>query len=297
MTGRLQDIFALQDEIVQKIVTTLKLQLTLMEQGYLVRKTTDNLEAYDSYLRGMESYLRAWYEGKKEANEQARQMCEKAIELDPTYAEAYAGLSTTYWLDWFYQWNPDRAQLLERAFELAQRAVALDDSLSLPHQILGNVYLWKKQHEQAIAEAERAIALDPNDAEGYRSLGTILVYAGRPEEGIGLSEKAMRLNPRYPLLCLFNLGFAYRVARRYEEALAPLKKVLTLNPNFSPVHYQLTICYVELGRVEEARAEAAEVMRINPNARSSLETVSQLPYKDPAVVERMIAALRKAGLK
>src|SRR3989442_3677573 len=131
----LKEIFALQDEIVQKIVTTLKLQLTLWEQGVLVRKTTDNLEAYDSYLRGLESLIRAGLETKKEANGQARQMFERALELDPRYAGAYAGLGWTYFEDWFFQWNLNRAQTLERALELLQRAITLDDSLPIPHYI------------------------------------------------------------------------------------------------------------------------------------------------------------------
>jgi adenylate cyclase len=236
------------------------------------------------------------YERKKEANEQARQMFEKAIELDPQYAGAYAGLGATYWLDWFYQWNRDRAQSLERTFELGQRAVALDDFLSLPHRVLSLAYLWKKQHDQAIAEAERAIALDPNNAEGYMNLGSILSSAGRPEEGIELTEKAMRLNPHYPPVYLHNLGIAYLTAGRCEEALVPLKKVLTLNPNFGPAHLHLALCYAELGRLEEARAEMAEVLRVNPNA--SLEVFKQIaPYKDPADLECFLDGLRKAGLK
>src|SRR5262249_38878035 len=88
----LQDIFALQDEVVRKIVTTLRLQLTVQEQGILVRKTTDNLEAYDYFLRGLESFNRT----TQETNAQARQMFEKALELDPQYAEAYAFLGLTY---------------------------------------------------------------------------------------------------------------------------------------------------------------------------------------------------------
>jgi tetratricopeptide (TPR) repeat protein len=202
----------------------------------------------------------------------------------------------TYWLDWLFQWTPDRAQALERASELAQRAVALDDPLPLPHQVLSQVYVWKKQHDQAIVEAERVIALDPNEADGYWNLGGILVFAGRPEEGIKLTEQAMRLNPRYPVNYLQTLGFAYRVAGRYEEALVPLKKVLTLNPNFAPAHINLAACYVELGRLEEAQAEGAEVLRINPNF--SLEVARQSwPYKDPAALEHFLASLRKAGLK
>jgi adenylate cyclase len=134
------DIFALQDEIVQKIVTTLKLQLSLQEQGHIVRKTTDNLEAYDAFLRGLEYF----YRFTQETNAQARQMFEKALALDPQYAQAYAGLSSTYRMEWDLRSDP---QTLERAFELAQQAVALDDSLPAAHLVLGLVYARKQQSQ------------------------------------------------------------------------------------------------------------------------------------------------------
>src|SRR5262249_1985834 len=154
-----------QDEIVQKIVTTLKLQLTLQEQGLIVRKHTDNLEAYDSYLRGVEYYWRY----TKEANAQARQLFEKAVALDPQYAEAYAWLSVTYYLEWGWRWSTD-PQTLEHALALAHQAVALDDSLPGAHSTLSLVYAQKQQHEQAIAAGERAVALDPNNADSYARL-------------------------------------------------------------------------------------------------------------------------------
>src|SRR4029077_20306506 len=106
-------IFTLQDEIVQKIVTTLKLQLTLQEQGYTVHKHTDNLEAYDYWLRGMEYFGRL----TKESNLQARQMWEHAVALDPHYAEAQSWLSDTYYLEWVYHWSVD-PQTLDRALAL-----------------------------------------------------------------------------------------------------------------------------------------------------------------------------------
>jgi TolB-like protein/class 3 adenylate cyclase len=194
----LQDIFALQDEIVRKIVTTLKLQLTLQEQGVLVRKTTDNLEAYDDLLRGLESLGGETIGGgTKDANMTARQMFEHAVQLDPQYAAAYANIGLTYLLDWESQRNTD-PQVLGRADELAQKAVALDDSLPAAHGILSQIYLFKKQHDQAVAEAERAIALDPNRADGYVDLALILRFSGRAEEAVESMTKAMRLNPRYP---------------------------------------------------------------------------------------------------
>lgn len=273
----------------------LKVRLTPEEQERFRRAPTNNLEAYDYYLRGLESFLRAQRETKKEANVQARQMYEKAIELDPTYAGAYAGLGWSYWFDWFYQWNPDRAQSLERAFELTQRAITLDDSLSQAHVLLGYVHLFKRQYEQAIAEAERAVALAPSDARSYAVLGVSLTYAGRWGEGIGLIEQAVRLNPRYPTY-LGNLGWAYRTAGRYEEALAPLKKALIFAPKFQSFRLNLAACYAELGRLKEARAEMTEALRLNPDY--SLKAVRQtLPYKDPADLDRFLDSLRKAGLK
>jgi adenylate cyclase len=241
----LKDIFALQDEIVQQIVTTLKLQLPFWERGYQVRRHTDNIEAFDYYLRGVESDLRAEFETKKEANVQARQMFERARELDPTYAEAYAGLGRTYLNEWFFQWNPNRAQTLERALELSQRAITMDDSLSLPHLLLGHVYLWNKQHDQAIAELRQAITVDPNFSDNYLELGIILVFAGQPEQAIESIKKGMRLNPRYSGPYPANLGWAYRIAGRCEEALPPLKEAITLAPNFLPAHTVLAGCYAE----------------------------------------------------
>src|SRR5262245_33239301 len=180
----LQNIFALQDEVVQKIVTTLKLQLTVQEQGILVRKTTDNLEAYDYYLRGREQFNRF----TQEANAQARQMFEQVLELDPQYAEAYAFLGSTYFAEWAFQWSQD-SQALDQALALAQKAVALDDSLAQAHVTLGIVYLWKKQYDQALAEAERAIALDANFAEAYMRLAEALRRVCRPAAAIESIEK------------------------------------------------------------------------------------------------------------
>jgi adenylate cyclase len=287
----LRDIFALQDEITHKIVFALKVKLTEEEQERFRHSPTDNLEAYDAFLRGGEYYSRA----TKEANAQARQLFEQAIALDPQYSAAYALLGLTHWLEWMYQWSQN-PQTLEQAFDLAQKAVDLDDSLPLAHMLLGRAYLAKKQLERALAEAERAIALDPNDADGYAHLAAILNFAGRPKEAIGSLEKAMRLNPHYPYWYLHHLGVAYTFTRRIEEATVAFKRVLTHNPDFLPAHTFLAAIYSALGREQEARAEAAAVLRISPNF--SLEVQRQmLPVTDQAGAELFFDLLRKAGLK
>jgi len=287
----LKDIFALQDEVVQNIVAALAVRLTEGEQERLAHRYTDNLEAYEYFLRG-EEYA---YRFTKEAHGQARQMYEKAIELDPKFALAYAKLGWLSYVEWGWQWDQD-SQPLERAFALIQRAVALDSSLPDVHRFLGIVYLWKKQHDQAITEAERAVALNSNDAEAYAGLAYILNYAGRPEEALGLVEKAMRLNPRHPVTYLHSLGLAYRLTGRNEEALAAYKRALARNPDLLVAHFMLAAIYSELGREEEARAEVAELLRLSPGF--SLEVARQrTPYKDQAKLERLLAGLRKAGLK
>ncbi|MBW2057768.1 MAG: tetratricopeptide repeat protein [Deltaproteobacteria bacterium] len=289
--GDLKDIFALQDEVTQKIVSALAVNLTQDERERLVRKHTDNLEAYDYTLRGLEYLFRF----TEEANTQARKMFEKSVGLDPEYAIAYSLLGSTHLLEWSLGWSQD-SQSLERAFELEQKAIGLDDSLPEPHRFLGDVYLWKKQHDRAIAEYEKAIALDPNDPDGFQGLGSILTWAGRPEESIGLVKKAIRLDPVYPVFYLFTLGHAYFLTGQYEEAVTTLRRALNLNPNFWPSHLYLAASYVELGRYEEARAEAAEVTRLS--LQTSTETWKErLPYKDHGVLEHLLDSLHKAGLK
>jgi adenylate cyclase len=288
----LKDIFALQDEVTQKIVAALAVKLTEDEQERLMHKYTDNMEAYDLYLQGVENRNRF----TKGANVQARQMFERAIDLDPEFALAYAVLGFTHFHERTFGWSQD-PQSLEHAFELAQRTLDLDDSLSWGHHLLGKVYLWKKQYEKAIAELKKAIALSPNDADQLVGLGYILNFAGKPEEAIELVKKAMRLNPRYPVVYLWELGHAYFLTGRYEEAIETLKSVLDRSSDFMPAHLLLAASYSELGRQEEAQAEAAEIVRLK-SPQDSLEAGKQrLPYKDQAVIERLLDSLRKAGLK
>jgi tetratricopeptide (TPR) repeat protein len=269
----------------------LKVKLTREEQARFKNAPTNNLEAYDYFLRGMEQYWRF----TKDSHERARHLFERATELDPMYATAYAESGWTYATSWFAQWSQS-SQAFDKAIELTQKALALDESSPSAHMLLGWTSLFRKQHEQAIAEMERAIALDPNLALAYARLGFILNFVGRPQEALGFIEQSLRLDPTYPFFALTALGQAYRLLGRYEEAITAFKRALSLNPNFWPARVQLTICYSELGQEKEARAQAAEVLRVSPNFL--LEVLrQQSPAADPMETERIISALRKAGLK
>src|SRR6266446_6612005 len=283
----LRNIFSLQDEIVQRIATTLNLQLTLEERGILVRKRTDNLEAYDDFLRGLEYY----WSFTRDGNAKARQMFEKAIELDPKYADAYAWLGQNYFIGWGNLWSP--ANALDRASQLAQQSIALDESLSFAHSVLGTSYLFKRQYAEALNEAQRAIALGPNDASGYEWLAWIMNNTRRRAEAIDLAEKAMRLDPRNHDRYLYIEGWSYTQMGRYEEAIPILKRSYT---TLLALHYLLVVDYIELGREPQARAEAAEIMRIIPNF--SVDTfVQRFPNQDETYKERVRTDLHEAGLK
>jgi adenylate cyclase len=292
----LKDIFSLQDEIVGKIVTTLNLQLSLWETyGLLVTRRTDNLEAYDYFLRGLEY---TWSSFTKAENEKARRMYEKAVNLDPNYSDAFASLGFTYFEDWGWRWSLD-AHDLDRASELEQQAVGLDDSQPLPHALLGAIYLYKRQHDQALAEGQRAIGLDPNFAPAYLWMAETLTFSGKPAEAVVLAEKAMRLDPRNRDSYLYEICRAYNRMGRYAEAVPICKRYLAHYPNgldSLAAHVSLVNAYVELGRGADARAEWLEVLRISPSA-SIEDFMKKSPDIDRALIDRRVADLRKAGLK
>ncbi len=289
--GKTQDIFVLQDQITQQIVQALHITLTADEQARLVQKSTDNLQAYNFVLRGKSDLWRT----TPESMVQARHLFQRAIALDAQYASAYAWLGWADFIGVVMQWEQD-SQIPLRAHTLGQRAVALDDSLPVAHRLLGYIYLFEKQYARAISALERAVALAPNDADSYAWFGNALTFAGRPQDALRLIRQAIRLNPRYPFLYLYFLGHTYRMLGQLEEAAAVLKRTLAHNPDFLPAYYNLLLASVELGRIDESRALATKILRLSPNF--SVTTVNQvLPYKDPASLERVMAAFREAGLE
>jgi TolB-like protein/Flp pilus assembly protein TadD len=286
----LKDIFALQDEVTQKIVGSLAVRLTKREEDHLARKYTDNLEAHDLVLRGLESYFCF----RQEANLQARQIFQKAVELDPQNALTHSRLGWTYLREWSLGWTQSRDSL-EQASELAKRAIALDDSLSDAHALLAETYLWKKQHDDAIAEAEKAVILDPSDAERMVDLGNILAWAGRPEEAIAWIKKGMTFNPICPVGYFWMLGHAYFLNEQYAEAIAALSKALNRQPDFLPSHFLMAVCFLKVGQQEESLAEIEEIKRLSTSLFP--EAWKQLPYRDQMQRQFFLDVLRRVGLE
>ena len=180
--------------------------------------------------------------------------------------------------------------------ELAKKALALDDSIAGGHSLLGQLYSIQKDHDKAIAEGERALALNPGGAYTLLNYAGSLNIAGRPEEAIPLFQKAIRLNPFGPSSLYRDFGHALRRVKRFEEAVSAYKKAIQIAPDNITAHLGLTATYSLMGREGEARAEAAEVLRINP--KFSLDYYAKaIPFKDQSARDRIVVALRKAGLK
>ena len=290
----LKDIFALQDEITIKIINAMRIELTEGEQVrvWMKKGRTDNLKAFEKTLQGVTFFRR----GTKQDNNTARQMFEEAIPLDPNFIWPYVNLGLTHFTDARNGWGESPTKSLQKAFELAQKALAMDDSVDLAHSLLAAIYLVMRQHDKALSAAERAVALNPNGTDVYNFLAGILGCSGRWEESVLYAKKAIRLNPFPPIAFYWVLGRAYFMMGQYDEAIVPLRKALQMNPNFLFAHIHLAACYSSMDRNAEATNAVKDVLRIDP--KFSIESYAKtLPYKDKADVEREVVALRKAGLK
>jgi adenylate cyclase len=289
----LTDIFAVQDEVTGEIVSALAVKLTQGEQRRMQRVDTDNLEAYDNYLRGRQLVLQR--SGK--AVEEARPLLERAIELDSQFARAYSMLACTHILDHVNGWHEAGGESLEKAHEFAQAAVKRDADDAEAHWALGWTHLLRRQHDRAMDEARKALRCDPSFGWAHSLLGQVLHYSGRSAEALQPLATALRLDPNnHQDPHLHYLAQAYVRMGRYEEAAAILRRRIVCKPDTDMSRVLLASCYGHLGRVTEARMLWQEALLINPGY--SLEHCRcVLPYKDPADFEQMVEGLRKAGLQ
>jgi adenylate cyclase len=292
---KLEEIFALQDEITMKILTAIRVKLTEGEQASGAGKYFRGKQGLDCYLKMLETrkYLQGHNaEDTRAGGRIAEQMIEMCAENPVTYVmQAYF-----HWMAYWLGPVQSRRESIEKGMAMAQKALAMDDSLAIAHSFLGMFYNLRREYDKAIAEGERAVAFDPGGASAHMFYAMSLYFAGRSEEAIPLFQKAVRLDPVGSTGLYLNFAHALRVAGRFDEAISAYRKSLQREPNNIFAHTGMAATYIMMGREEEARTEAAEVLRINPNF--SVDALAKsLPFKEQSMIDNYIGALRKAGLK
>jgi TolB-like protein/Tfp pilus assembly protein PilF len=291
----LKDIFALQDEITIKILTGVEVKLALggdvLDCEKYAEKYYNGRQGLDCYLKLMEArrYMNHW---TIQDNNIARRMAEEAIAMCPENPMGYALLGWIYHIDVAIGNTQSRRETIEKGIKMAEKALAMDDSVANTHALLAFLYLNEYEHDKAIVEGERAMALSPAETVVLTAYAINLTYAGRPEEAIPLYEKAIRLTPLAPFYLYRELGLALRGTGRFEEAVSAYRKALQLEPDDILGHAHLAVTYSMMGREKEARAEAAKVLRENPK----FSWANFSTYKDQSQNDKVRDAWRKAGL-
>ncbi len=288
----LTDIFAVQDELTHEIVSALKVSLSPDEEDRLVQKGTDDVEAYNLFLRGREqSWLHTKY-----GNTTARKLLESALRIDPNFAAARARIAFTHVMDYVNAWTDEPEQSLHEGLEMAESAVALNQQEPQCHFALSTASIWSRDLERGLGAAERCLALAPNSAEGLLTSAHALIFMGRPQAALDAMDTYMQLDPHYPEIVLHFVAEAHISLGQYERALDVLKRRLERNPESWTAFALIASCCGHLGRIDEGRSALAELLRINPDF--SIERRRKvLPFKNPADFERRVEGMRKSGLQ
>ena len=293
----LVDVFAVQDEVVRAIVAILAAHVRRAEIERALLKPPACWEACDYYWRGAEAFFLHRNRGTNASLYDARRLLEQSLAIDPDFARAVAALARTHLYAYIEPLDGDYLSpaALDRALELAQTAVDLDDRLPEARAQLGHVLVYKCQHEAAIAEFERAFALNPNFID--TRFTQVLVFVGEHRRAIEVLEANIRLDPLQRNTVPFAgiMGQANYMLQRYGEAVRLLRECVSRLPNVQWPRLWLACACAQAGQLDEAWKEAAEALRINPGF--TIESWKRLAvYKDPKDVEHRLDGARKAGL-
>jgi adenylate cyclase len=318
----LQDVFAVQGEIARRITRAMAVQLTKEEEKNMGRPYTSSEVAWEYFMRGAELYRR--FTPKDNAN--ARELFEKAIDLDPQFARAYAILAAALRQDSSGRWSQDPESSEDLAYSMAHKAVELarrelEPKPSLPFALeqMGWVLLYREKYQEARQAAEEVVQRDSNYADGYALWAHVLIFLGQPEEALRKSQEAIERNPIYPFFYDYHRGQAYYVwgvltsaqdpnasRQRFEEAEKHLREALRKNNNFRPARAYLVVVLSELGRQDEAAKEVNIALEkgewwVARNLKSGNEQLAEeqlrklIPYANQEIKSRFANALRKAA--
>jgi adenylate cyclase len=288
------DIFAVQDEVIRHIVDTLAIQLSPSEQQRVERLPTNNLEAYDYYLRaehaariGISAELRA-----------ALSLYDKATTLDPSFAEAYAAGAWTaaYVMRSNYDTVLPTPVARKRAYELSSRALELDPEAPLPFAVLAILQTIDGRFEQARVSAKRAVALGPNEAEAHGALSYALTFSGHHADAVAAFEALMRLNPRLLPGDWIVGALAFILNDEPERAIDILEQARAEAPDIDDIHAVLCAAYALSGQAEAARHAAAEAIRVSPNLNVAIYRVILAQFHSDRDLTKILDAMQSGGL-
>ena len=288
---KVNEVFAVQDEVTQNIVNALALNLSSQEKQRLARQATANLQAYDYFQEGQRLYKVS----TRQTNQQAYDMYRKAVESDPSYGRAYGAMAVTLAINYRRDWTDNPVETLDHALQLARKAVELDDSTPQTWWALGFVYLAQKDFAQAEQAAMRSIEVAPNYADGYGLLALINSFNGKPEKAIDFNDKGIRLNPYYSHEYLVTYGLANYTLGKYDKAIEVLEKGQARNPNHIVIKFLLCASYIRAGRQDDAEWLASELQSLTPTATLS-NIARTVPLTRSDVKQNLLADLRSAGL-
>ena len=285
----LDDIFAVQDDIVQRIAAVVAPALDKAEHQRSTSKKPEDLPAWDLCLRGKQLLRR----NSREANANARDLFLRAISIRPNYSDAHAGLAQSLNWDIVIGATDDRASTATWAMEAATNAVRFDESSSWAHHELSTAYQWLNRYDDALAEARVAVKLNPYDAYALHALGNKSDLAGDPD-GIGFMEKAQKLNPedaqRHTHLTF--LARAYMSIGDYNAAIDRARQAIRRRPDYAAAHFVLGIALGRIGKLDEARASLETCNELSPGFVASRR--DWRPYADDAKNGKLRDALHAA---
>ena len=287
------DIFAIQDQVIESIVEALSVQLTETERTEVARLPTDNLEAYDYYLRGEKLAYRA----EPASVADALKFYQKAIALDPDFADAHAGYARVAVdvLTYGFLDNLPSAVARKRAYEAAGRALSLNPRLARSYSVLALLQMFESEHENAVASARKAVALNPNSAEAHLNLAVVLVYAGRQDEALQAMETVLRLNPKPPSYVHDYYGLVLYMNQRYDEALAALEQEHNITKSELGLEL-LAAVNARMGRMDAAKAAIQSILERQPDQSLAWYRVLFAHHAREEDRAERLEALRLAGL-
>jgi adenylate cyclase len=287
----LEDVFAVQDEIVQEVVTALDVALVGGSGAIETRKHLRNPQALGILYRGADLMHRFNREDMREA----RRLFEEVMRLEPASPIAYMDAAWTYYFEVQRGWSADPEASLREMSRLAQRGFELGDVSGFASLMLSHMHLMRREHDAAMALSERALAERPSCQGAFGLRANILNFSGLPEEAMPLALQAIRLSPLAQTFYPEVLAHAYYLCGRLEEAIEAAHRTLRLAPDSVDARVLLVVCLVETGRLEAARNAATELLAVDPAFRIRRFARCQ-PYRDPLVLTRLAGSLREAGI-